>query len=137
MLKLSSNSHHGCGSQARFMKYNEFMGTYKILKAAKKHLVLLPGLRTHTDFDITVEIGYHESIGKPLTLKNLLLLNIASQATIRRHLQHLINDGMVVKHTQMNDQRTVYYTLAGKAHESFRQCVHQLKSILYGIDEKG
>jgi DNA-binding MarR family transcriptional regulator len=137
MLKLSSNFHYGRGNQASFMKYNEIMGTYKILKAAKKHLVLLPGLKSHTDFDITVEIGYHESMGKPLTLKNLLLLNIASQATIRRHLQRLINDGMVVKHIQMNDQRTVYYTLAGKAHESFRQCVNQLKSILYGIDDEG
>ena len=113
------------------------MTTYKILKAAKEHLVLLPGLKTHTDFDITVEIGYHESMGKPLTLKHLLLLNIASQATVRRHLQRLINDGMVVKHILLNDQRTVNYTLTEKAHESFRKCVNQLKSVLYGIAEKG
>lgn len=113
------------------------MITYKILKAAKEHLAQLPGLKTQTDFDITVEIGYHESMGKPLTLKNLLLLEIASQATVRRHLQRLINDGMVVKHILLNDHRTVSYTLTEKAHKSFGQCVTQLKSILYDIAEKG
>lgn len=110
------------------------MGTYKILKAAKKHLVLLPGLKTHMDFDITVEIGYHESRGQPLTLKKLLLLNIASPAAVRRYLQRLIHEGMVSKHTAMNDHRVVYYTLTPKTHKSFSQCVSQLKSILHGIE---
>jgi len=109
------------------------MDTFKKLKAAREHLVLLPGLKTYKDFDIAIEIGYHERIGKPLSLKELLLLETASPATVRRHLNKLIKGGMVIKSTPQNDHRMVRFTLSPLGHKSFRTCYEQLKRVLAEI----
>lgn len=106
------------------------MDTFKKLKAAREHLVLLPGLRTYKDFDIAIEIGYHEKIGKPLSLKELLLLETGSPATVRRHLNKLVKDGMVIKSAAQNDQRVVQFSLSPKGHESFKTCYLQLQRVL-------
>jgi DNA-binding MarR family transcriptional regulator len=106
------------------------MGTFKKLKAIREHLELLPGLKTHKDFDIAIEIGYHECMGQPLTLKRLALLNIAAEATVRRHLDRLIKNHLVVKHSHPADQRAVYYTLSDETHKLFEACLAQLNSIL-------
>lgn len=76
------------------------MKHYKKLRKIRERLVLLPGLRSYKDFDISIEIGYHEHKGSPLTLKQLLLENIASEVTVRRHLSRLIKEGLVEKKTE-------------------------------------
>ncbi len=63
------------------------MHTFKKLKAAREHLVLLPGLKSYKDFDIAIEIGYHEKLGTPLSLKELLSIEVCSSASVRRHLK--------------------------------------------------
>ncbi len=112
------------------------MDTFKKLKAAREHLVLLPGLKTYKDFDIAIEIGYYEKIGKPLSLKELLLLETASSATVRRHLNKLIRDGFVVKRIAPDDHRVVRFTLSQRGHDSFRNCYQQLKRVLANMQEE-
>jgi len=94
--------------------------------------VLLPGFKTYKDFDIAIEIGHHELNGKPLTQKQLLLLNIASPATVRRHLSRLIKTGLVVKHEYPNDHRVTCFSLSTRAHLIFDHCIRQLNLLLSG-----
>lgn len=108
---------------------------YKKIKVLREHIVLLPGLKSYKDFDIAVEIGHHEVHGKPLTHKELLSLNIASPATVRRHLSHLIRDGLVLKHQHKNDQRVTYFTLSVTAHVLFDQCIKELSALLDTISD--
>jgi hypothetical protein len=65
----------------------------------------LPFLKTVVDFDIVIEIGYAEEQGQPLTLKQLLLLNITSRTTVRRKLARLIEQAIVIRRKHANDNR--------------------------------
>ena len=79
-----------------------FTGLKKIREFERKQL---PFLRTVADFDIVIEIGYAEEQGQPLTLKQLLLLNLCSRTTVRRKLARLVEQGVVVRRKHANDQR--------------------------------
>jgi DNA-binding MarR family transcriptional regulator len=72
----------------------------------------LPFLKTVIDFDIVIEIGYAEEEGKPLTLKQLFLLNISSRTTVRRRLARLIEQGIVVRRKKPKDNRTTILTIS-------------------------
>lgn len=89
------------------------MATFKKLKKVRSILNELPGVATYTEFDILIEIGYYQEHGSPLTLKQLLLLGISFQATVRRHLGRLVKDGIVIKTESINDHRSVILTLSG------------------------
>lgn len=106
------------------------MDTYIKLRKLREHIVLLPGLRTYKDFDIAIEIGHHELTGNVLTQKQLLLLDIASPATVRRHLNRLVKTGLVEKKVDTNDHRVIYFTLSARAHAIFDQCISQLSDML-------
>lgn len=88
------------------------MTTFKKFKEIKSILDEIPGIKTYKDFDILIEIGYHQEEGCSLTLKQLMLLRIASQATVRRYLSQLVRDGMVEKFESVNDQRSVMLRLS-------------------------
>lgn len=88
------------------------MSTFKKFKKIKSVLGEFPGVKTYKDFDILIEIGFHQEQGSPLTLKQLLLLEIASQATVRRYLASLVRDGMVEKFVSVNDHRYVHLKLS-------------------------
>jgi|SRR5579859_2631861 len=62
-------------------------------------------LRSLVEFDIVIEIGYAEECGEPITLKQLLLLNICSRNTLRRKLAQLIEQQVVHKHKNSHDRR--------------------------------
>ena len=79
-----------------------FTGLKKIREFERRQL---PFLRSVVDFDIVIEIGYAEEQGQPLTLKQLLLLNICSRTTVRRKLARLIEQGIVIRRKQVNDHR--------------------------------
>lgn len=91
------------------------MATFKQFRKVKSVLSEIPGIKTYKDFDILIEIGYHQEKGCPLTLKQLMLLNIASRATVRRYLTCLVRDGMVEKFVSANDQRSVMLRLSASA----------------------
>ena len=69
-------------------------------------------LKSVIDFDIVIEIGYAEEEGQPLTLKQLYLLKITSRSTVRRRLARLIEQGIVTRRKQTNDQRAVVLTIS-------------------------
>ncbi len=87
------------------------MSTFKKFKKIKSVLSEFPGVKTYKEFDILIEIGYHQEQGSPLTVKQLMLLEVASQATVRRYLEHLVDDGMVKKIVAVNDHRSVVLKL--------------------------
>ncbi len=111
------------------------MERYKKLKKIKEHLVKLPGFMSYKDFDISIEIGHNELQGTPLTLKQLLLENIASEATVRRHLANLIETGLVEKNINPKDNRSVYFVLTNKAHDLFEDCFKQVNLLLKEFEQ--
>jgi len=97
---------------------NAYSVLRKIGSFQKKHLSML---QSHEDYSIAVEIGYHQEIGKPLTLKQLFLLEIASPATVQRRLKRLINLGVVSKKYRQNDGRMVELGLSSQTDRAFRK----------------
>jgi DNA-binding MarR family transcriptional regulator len=72
----------------------------------------LPFLKSIFDFDIVIEIGYAEEQGRPLTLKQLFLLNICSRTTVRRKLATLIERGFVIRRKHAKDHRASLLMIA-------------------------
>jgi len=70
----------------------------------RKHL---PFVRSMVEFDLIIEIGYHEERGRPLTLKHLLTLGVCTRTTLRRKLTSLVDQGVVVRTRPENDGRAV------------------------------
>ena len=95
------------------------MATFKKIQKVKSIMSEIPGIKTYKDFDILIEIGYHQEKGCPLTLKQLMLLKIASQATVRRYLSNLVRDGMVEKFESVDDQRSVMLRLSASTIKTF------------------
>jgi DNA-binding MarR family transcriptional regulator len=72
----------------------------------------LPFFKSVADFDIVIEIGYAQEQGQPLTLKQLLLLNIISPTTVRRKLARLIEQGIVVRRKHVKDHRAAFLVIS-------------------------
>lgn len=72
----------------------------------------LPFLKSIVDFDILIELGYAEEEQHPLTLKQLLLLNLSSRTTVRRRLARLIEQGIVRRRKNAKDQRSSLLTIS-------------------------
>jgi DNA-binding MarR family transcriptional regulator len=82
-----------------------FTGLKKIREFERQQL---PFLKSIVDLDIVIEIGYAEEQGKPLTLKQLFLLNISSRTTVRRKLARLVAQGLVIRRKRASDHRASY-----------------------------
>lgn len=96
--------HHANVSNSENQKRNMklFTGLRKIREFERLQLHFL---KSTVDFDIVIEIGYAEEEGQPLTLKQLLLLNLCSRTTVRRKLTRLVEQGVIVRRKHANDQR--------------------------------
>lgn len=66
------------------------------------------------DHHLIGEIGYHQAKGKPLTLKQLFLLDVGSIATVQRRLRRLKELGLVKHRRAASDRRAVELTLSSK-----------------------
>lgn len=86
-----------------------FTGLKKIREFERRQL---PFLRSVIDWDIVIEIGYAEEQGQPLTLKQLLLLNICSRTTVHRKLAMLIGQGIVIRRKHVDDHRASLLMIA-------------------------
>ena len=86
-----------------------FTGLRKIREFERRQL---PFLKTVVDFDVVIEIGYAEEEEKPLTLKQLFLLNLSSRTTVRRKLAKLIERGIVMRRKHAEDQRASLLTIS-------------------------
>jgi DNA-binding MarR family transcriptional regulator len=76
-----------------------------------QHLLFL---KTDGQQHLIGEIGHHQAAGKPLTLKQLFLLDIGSIATVQRHLRRLKELGLVEHRRSTRDRRSVDLTLTQK-----------------------
>jgi DNA-binding MarR family transcriptional regulator len=72
----------------------------------------LPFIKSLIDFDLIIEIGYAQEEKKPLTPKQLFLLNVSSMTTVRRRLAKLTEQGIVKRRTNANDRRSDILTLS-------------------------
>jgi DNA-binding MarR family transcriptional regulator len=86
-----------------------FAGLRKIRELQKVHL---PFVHSIIDFDIIIEIGYAEEVGKPFTVKQFYLLDICSRSTVRRKLATLVDQGVVVRRDHANDKRAKLLLIA-------------------------
>ena len=82
----------------------------------KQHL---PELRTLEDHHLIHEIGYHQAKGRPLTLKQLFLLDAGSIATVQRRLRRLKQLGVIAQRRSPTDRRAVELTLSPKFQRAF------------------
>lgn len=107
------------------------MTAFKKLKTIrtfeKQHL---PHLRTHEDFDIVIEVGFHQESGTPLTLKGLLLLNISSPATIQRRIGSLVQNGTITRTRCASDRRSIELGVSAQTRELI-ECYVQLLSDIH------
>jgi|SRR6185295_9120405 len=69
-------------------------------------------IRTIEDRDLLYEIGYHQAMGRPLSVKHLLLLGLGSLATVQRRLRHLRRAGAIRQRRSRADRRALELTLA-------------------------
>ena len=72
----------------------------------------LPFIGSLIDYDIVIEIGYAQEQNQAFTLKQLFLLRIAPDATVRRRLAKLTAKGIVTRTTNANDHRSDCLTLS-------------------------
>ena len=86
-----------------------FAGLRKIREFER---IQLPFFKSIVDFDIVIEIGYEEECGRPMTIKQLLLLDICSRTTVRRKLAKLINQGIVNRRKHATDNRASLLVIA-------------------------
>lgn len=75
----------------------------------------LPFLKSVIDFDILVEIGYAEEQKRPLTPKQLFLLNVGSITTVRRRLAKLEEQGMVTRRANADDRRSAFLSITSSS----------------------
>lgn len=106
------------------------MNTFKKLSMIKRQFALISGLKSCLDFDIALEIGSHQRQSTPLTLKQLLLLEIASVATVRRHLARMLRAGVITKTPAPNDHRTVQFLLSETTIENLEKCLNKIHQTL-------
>ena len=75
----------------------------------------LPFITSLIDFDLIIEVGYAQEEKKPLTPKQLFLLNLSSVTTVRRRLAKLTEQGIVIRRTNANDHRSDILTLSNSS----------------------
>ena len=85
----------------------------------------LPFLKTLADFDIASEIGFHELALTPLTVKQLLLLEVAPPVTVFRRLNRLCELGVVARTRASRDRRVHELRLSPAVHRLFAMYSHR------------
>ena len=96
------------------------MNIFNNLKAARAFQKgSLKFLETMEDQDIVLEIGYHEELGAPLTVKQLTLIGIGSQATVHRRQMRLRRLGVIRQTVSRTDGRVVVLRLPPAIHRTY------------------
>jgi DNA-binding MarR family transcriptional regulator len=93
---------------------------FKTLKAtrdfARRHLDFVA---TMEDFDLLCEIGFHQEKGTPLTMRELMRLEITSAATLQRRLRRLKARGAIVQSRSRGDARVTEFSLSPRVQKVF------------------
>lgn len=93
---------------------NLFAGFRKMRDLERRHL---PFARSLIEFDLVIEIGYHEERGNLLTLKHLLTLGICARTTLRRKLNGLVDRGVIIRTRRESDGRAVVLRVSKSAQQ--------------------
>jgi len=72
----------------------------------------LPFIKALIDFDIIIEVGLAQELGKTITPKQLFLVKIGSVSTVRRRLAALVTKGIVRRRKNKHDHRSDVLTVA-------------------------
>ena len=98
------------------------------LEPFRRHRLLakryLPFLKTLTDFDIAAEVGFHELSATPLTVKHLLLLELAPPVTVFRRLNRLCEMEIILRTQSQRDRRVHELRLSPAVHRLFALYSH-------------
>jgi len=86
-------------------------------------------LETEEDQDIILEVGLHQERGKPLTLRQLQFLGIASIPTLQRRLRQLRQIGAIVARRREHDRRAVELRLSPRVMRTYARYVNLLTSM--------
>ena len=81
------------------------------------------------DFDIIIEIGYAQEQDQPLTPKQLFLMNLSSITTVRRRLKKLIDQGIVRRRRNANDQRSALLPVSSPSLKLLTKYVGMLTTV--------
>ena len=95
----------------------------------------LPFLKSVVDFDIVIEIGYAQEQNQPLKRKQLFLLKLGSTTTVRRRLARLIEQGIVRRRKNANDQRSSLLTISSSHLKTFGVYGGTLTSVCASISK--
>ncbi|HXR58113.1 MAG TPA: MarR family transcriptional regulator [Burkholderiales bacterium] len=83
---------------------------------ARRHLDFVATLE---DFDLLCEIGFHQENGAPLTMKELMRLEVTSAATLQRRLRRLKAKGVIVQARSPADARVIEFSLSPRVQKAF------------------
>ncbi len=93
-------------------------------------------LKTVEDYDLIREIGHRQALGAPPTIKQLLLLDVGSIATVQRRLRRLKTLGVVQHRRSPADRRAVELTLSPPYVSAFAKYEVLLAEVAAGAEGK-
>ena len=86
--------------------YTEAFGTFESIRQRRAfERRCLPFLKTVIDFDITCEVGYSQLLGRPLIVKQLLLLRLGPPVSVLRRLDRLCEANVITRTRSPSDGR--------------------------------
>jgi DNA-binding MarR family transcriptional regulator len=89
----------------------------------------MPFIRSLIDFDILIEVGYAQEQQSTITLKQLILIKLGSDATVRRRLARLVESGLVCRSENARDRRSEFLTLTSASIKLLEKYGRMLLSI--------
>jgi DNA-binding MarR family transcriptional regulator len=96
------------------------MGAFAKLRAVRAYKMKhLHYLRTVEDYRLVEEIGFRQECGRPITMKSLGMLGVASFATVQRRVKRLRELGAIVQENAANDARIVMLSLSPKVYRAY------------------
>jgi DNA-binding MarR family transcriptional regulator len=133
LAPISPCGHHDAAPASKALN-NQNKSAMKLFATLKKirefERLQLPFITSLIDFDLIIEIGYAQEEKKPLTPKQLFLLNVSSVTTARRRLAKLTELGIVMRRTNANDHRSDILTLSTSSLKLLGKYGHVLAGIL-------
>jgi hypothetical protein len=125
--------HHFCDARQSSGRRNAYRREVTRVSAAFRVLGLLRELRAYEkrhlqslttcqDHDLVCEIGHHQGLGKPLGMKQLLLLDVGSAATLQRRLSRMCRLGLLRCTRSARDRRVVEVTLSPRLLRFYARC---------------
>ena len=80
------------------------------------------GVQTPEDRDLLYEIGWRQAREEPLTVKEALVLQLGSVATVQRRLRELRRLGFIDQRRSTGDRRVQELTLSARTLSVFARC---------------